>query len=146
MRANGEPMPGVISRIDDVACKGETEARAETGAVHRCDGRHRDAGHPLDQGIEHVAQDRLAVLVQGIGVGEVAAAAEGPPFTPHEQRASAARLRLVERLGEVVHHREVHRVHLVRAVEHHFGDTTVEAVQDRSRALRFRHTARVPSR
>ena len=78
----------VVGRVDDVAGQRQAEPGAEAGALHRGDGGDRDASHAIDQRIEKIAQDRLTVLVERIGVRQVAPAAEGASFATDQQRAS----------------------------------------------------------
>jgi hypothetical protein len=142
----GRADPGIVCRIQHVAGEGEAEPGAETGAMHRSDGRYREGGQAGHQRVDDVAKDRLAILVQRVGLREVTPAAEGTALATNQQRPGAARLRSVEARGELPHHRRAHRIHLVGPVEHEFGDALLDGQANRLEVVRFRHTAPAPWR
>ena len=111
--------------------RGRARCRDRRRAPRRWSASRRPAMR-VDQRVEDVAKDRLAILVQRIRVGEIAPAAERAPLAANQERPRTAGLRRRRGLGDVLHHREVHRVHLVRAVEHQLGDAAVDGQQDRS--------------
>jgi hypothetical protein len=114
--------------------------------VNGGDGWDRDRGHARDQGVEHVAKDRLAILVEGVRFGEVTPAAERTSFAANQQRPRSALFGGVETLHELTDHRVVHRVQLVGAIEHQFGEPIDDRQADGGAVVRFRHMARAPLR
>jgi hypothetical protein len=142
----GRSDPGIVGRVDDVARECETKPDTEARPVHRRDRRHRESAHSRYQGVGDTLQDRLAVLVVRVGFGEVTPAAEGPSFTPNQERPCPTGLRRVKAVGELAEHGGAQGVHLVGPVEHQLGNAALDGQADRAALLRFRHMAPAPWR
>ena len=124
MRANGEPMRASSATTHEVAGEGDPEADTEAGALDGGDRRHVEVGDALQQRVEEVAEDRLGVLGQRLGVGEVAPGGERPAGGRDEHGAGVADL--VEGAVEVGDHLRVERVEAVGPVEVDLGHTVVD--------------------
>ena len=110
--------PGVVRDVHDVTRQREPEPGAERGAVHRRERRHGEPGQALDDRVQRVVQDRFAVLVRRVGVGQISSGAEATPLTAHDECAHPGRLDPVETTVQIGDHRFVDRVELVGPVEH----------------------------
>ena len=82
-------------------------------------------------------QDSLAVLVQRVGFGEVTPTAEGPSFTPNQERSGPAFLRRVKALRDLAEHGGAQGVHLVGPVEDQLGDAVLDGQPDRCGACQI---------
>src|SRR4029079_2487779 len=98
----------------------------------REEGRPPRPGEPLYDRIEDVVEDRLAVLVRGVGVGEIASRAEAPALTPEHECPRPGVPPPAQALVEIGDHRLVDGVHLVGPVEYQFGERVVDLEPDGS--------------
>src|SRR5438270_251974 len=90
-------------------------------------GGHGGAAQAVEAGDDrvHRLEDRLAVLVEGIGVAQVASGAEPLALAPQQQGPGRVLLQLVEGRGQRRPGRLVEGVAPLRSVEDELGDVAV---------------------
>ena len=98
--------------------------------MHRRERRSRERREPRDDGVEDVVEDRLAVLVGGVGVREVAPGAEPASLAPHDERADARLFGFGEAAVQVRDHRGIDGVDLVGPVEDQLAASPLDVQQD----------------